>query len=61
MTETIFTNAAKPQLKKLSKTASFLQNAVVETPTSKEWLEKRLEELAGIFAASVGGFSVMNN
>ncbi len=27
----------------------------------KEWLEKRLEELAGLFAVSVGGFSVMNN
>ena len=24
----------------------------------KEWLEKRLEELAGLFAVSVGGFSV---
>ena len=27
----------------------------------KEWLENRLEELAEIFAVSVGGFSVMNN
>ena len=27
----------------------------------KEWLENRLEELAGIFAVAVGGFSVMNN
>ena len=27
----------------------------------KDWLENRLEELAGIFAVSVGGFSVMNN
>jgi putative transposase len=27
----------------------------------KEWLENRLEELAGIFAMAVGGFSVMNN
>jgi hypothetical protein len=27
----------------------------------KEWLEDRLEELAGIFAVTVGGFSVMNN
>ena len=25
------------------------------------WLEKRLEGLAGIFAVSVGGFSVMNH
>src|ERR1700722_10387271 len=27
----------------------------------KEWIENRLEELAGIFAVSVGGFSLMNN
>jgi putative transposase len=27
----------------------------------KEWLEKRLEELAEIFAVAVGGFSVMDN
>ena len=27
----------------------------------REWLENRLEELAGIFAVAVGGFSVMNN
>ena len=27
----------------------------------KEWLENRLEELAGIFAVAVGGFAVMNN
>jgi hypothetical protein len=27
----------------------------------KEWLEKRLEALAEIFAVSVGGFSVMGN
>ena len=27
----------------------------------KEWLENRLEKLAGIFGVSVGGFSVMNN
>ena len=27
----------------------------------KEWIESRLEELAGIFAVAVGGFSVMNN
>jgi hypothetical protein len=27
----------------------------------KEWIENRLEELAGIFAVAVGGFSVMNN
>ena len=28
---------------------------------AKEWLENRLEELADIFGAAVGGFSVMNN
>jgi REP element-mobilizing transposase RayT len=27
----------------------------------KEWIESRLEELAGCFAMAVGGFSVMNN
>ena len=27
----------------------------------KQWLQNRLEELAEIFAVSVGGFSVMNN
>jgi hypothetical protein len=27
----------------------------------REWIENRLEELAGIFAVAVGGFSVMNN
>jgi hypothetical protein len=27
----------------------------------KEWIDRRLEELAGIFAISVGGFSVMDN
>ena len=27
----------------------------------REWLENRLEELSGIFAVAVGGFSVMNN
>jgi REP element-mobilizing transposase RayT len=27
----------------------------------KEWIEHRLEELAEIFAVSVGGFSVMDN
>jgi REP element-mobilizing transposase RayT len=27
----------------------------------KEWLENRLEELAGIFAVAVAGFSVMNS
>ena len=31
------------------------------TVSRKEWLEHRLEELAGIFAVAVGGFSVMNN
>jgi hypothetical protein len=25
----------------------------------KQWIENRLQELAGIFAVSVGGFSVM--
>jgi REP element-mobilizing transposase RayT len=33
-----------------------------EGPTNrKEWIDRRLEELAGIFAISVGGFSVMDN
>jgi hypothetical protein len=27
----------------------------------KEWIERRLEELAGIFAVSVGGFAVLDN
>jgi REP element-mobilizing transposase RayT len=27
----------------------------------KEWIEKRIEELAQIFAVAVGGFTVMNN
>jgi hypothetical protein len=27
----------------------------------KEWIEQRLEELASIFAVSVGGFSIMDN
>ena len=27
----------------------------------KQWIENRLQELAGIFAVSVGGFSVMDN
>jgi hypothetical protein len=27
----------------------------------KEWIDRRLEELAKIFAISVGGFSVMDN
>jgi REP element-mobilizing transposase RayT len=27
----------------------------------KKWLEKRLQELAEIFAVAVGGFSVMDN
>ena len=27
----------------------------------REWIEQRLQELAGIFAMSVGGFSVMDN
>ena len=27
----------------------------------KEWIEKRLEELAGIFAVPLGGFSIMDN
>jgi REP element-mobilizing transposase RayT len=27
----------------------------------KQWIENRLEELAEIFAISVGGFSVMDN
>ncbi len=32
-----------------------------ETLNRKEWIEKRLEELAQIFAISVGGFSVLDN
>ena len=33
-----------------------------EEPLSpKEWIEKRLQELAGIFAVGVAGFSVMDN
>jgi hypothetical protein len=31
------------------------------TVQRKEWIESRLEELAGCFAVAVGGFSVMNN
>ena len=27
----------------------------------KEWIERRLQELAEIFAVSVGGFSVLDN
>jgi hypothetical protein len=27
----------------------------------KQWIDQRLEELAGIFAVSVGGFSIMDN
>jgi REP element-mobilizing transposase RayT len=27
----------------------------------KEWIERRLQELAEIFAAAVGGFSVLDN
>jgi hypothetical protein len=27
----------------------------------KEWIEHRLQELAEVFAVSVGGFSVMDN
>jgi REP element-mobilizing transposase RayT len=32
-----------------------------EPPNRKERIENRLQELAGIFAVSVGGFSVMDN
>ena len=31
------------------------------TTDRKEWIEKRLQELAGIFAVGVAGFSVMDN
>ncbi len=27
----------------------------------KDWIDRRLQELAGIFAISVGGFSVLDN
>jgi hypothetical protein len=32
-----------------------------EKHNRKEWIESRLEELAGCFAVTVGGFAVMNN
>ena len=32
-----------------------------EEHNRKEWIESRLEELAGCFAVAVGGFSIMNN
>ena len=38
--------------------ASLLGN---ESSDRKEWLEKRIEELAQVFAIGVGGFSVMDN
>jgi hypothetical protein len=38
--------------------ASLLGN---ESSDRKEWLEKRIEELAQLFAIGVGGFSVMDN
>ncbi len=31
------------------------------TSDRREWLEKRIEELAQIFAVGVGGFSVLDN
>ena len=31
------------------------------TSDRKEWIERRLQELADIFAVAVGGFSVMDN
>jgi hypothetical protein len=31
------------------------------TVSGKEWLENRLEELAGNFAVAVGGFAIMDN
>jgi hypothetical protein len=31
------------------------------TVQRKEWIESRLEELAGCFAVAIGGFSVMTN
>ena len=31
------------------------------TCNRKDWIEKRLEELAEIFAISVGGFSILDN
>ena len=32
-----------------------------EPRNRKEWIEHRLQELSGIFAVAVGGFSVMDN
>jgi hypothetical protein len=32
-----------------------------EQHNRKEWIERRLKELAGCFAVTVGGFAVMNN
>jgi len=34
---------------------------LAEGPLDQEWIEHRLEELADIFAVSVGGFSVLDN
>ncbi len=31
------------------------------TRDRKEWIDRRLEELSGIFAIAVGGFSVLDN
>jgi hypothetical protein len=40
---------------------AFLLGEVEGPLDRKEWIEQRLEELAEIFALSVGGFSVMDN
>ena len=40
---------------------AFLLGESEGTGSRKDWIEKRLEELAEIFAVSVGGFSVMDN
>ena len=40
---------------------AFLLGEAEGESSRKEWIEKRLEELAGIFAIAVGGFSIMDN
>jgi REP element-mobilizing transposase RayT len=40
---------------------AFLLGEAEGDASRKEWIEQRLEELANIFAVSVGGFSIMDN
>ena len=40
---------------------AFLLGVAEEDINRKDWIEERLEELANIFAASIGGFSIMDN